>query len=86
MDGTVKLGALCPDLKEQGWDDENGHLQKDADAISWLAVRGILTTAEATRARDRLVKRLKPLEHDDLCSVHDAGGCNCGVEAHHRQE
>ena len=63
MDGTVKLGALCPDLKEQGWDDENGHLQKDADAISRLRIRGILSEPEARRARDRLVKRLKPAHY-----------------------
>lgn len=60
-DRSVSLGALAPDLIEQGWDDENGQLQMDADAISRLVVRGFLTSNEARRARDRLVKRLRPI-------------------------
>lgn len=52
---------MAPQLTEQGFDDEKGHLQKDIDAICRLSVRGIITQAERDRAEKRLVKRLKPL-------------------------
>lgn len=57
----VRIGPMAPQLTEQGFDDEKGHLQKDIDAICRLSVRGIITQAERDRAEKRLVKRLKPL-------------------------
>lgn len=58
----VRLGALVPTLTEQGFLDEDGHLQKDAEAITRLSVRGILTQAETEKAYKRPVKKLVPNE------------------------
>ena len=59
----IVLGALCPKLSEQipGLSE---HYDRDADAITRLVIRGILTDSEATKARKRLLKRIER----DLCS------------------
>jgi hypothetical protein len=57
----VRLGAMSPSLREQGFDDEDGRLQEDAAAIARLHVRGLLTATETRNAERRLVKRLLPL-------------------------
>lgn len=57
----VIIGGTAPSLKEQGFDDEDGHLQKDVDAIIRLVARGIITGKERTNAEKRLVRKLKPL-------------------------
>ena len=60
---TITLGALAPPLAQQlegvKFDGDLWILQKDADAISRLAVRGFLTPAEAGRARKRFMKTLE---------------------------
>ncbi len=57
----LSFGALAPPLIEQV--PELAALdalkfQQDADAITRLAVRGLLTEAEVHRARQRLVTRI----------------------------
>lgn len=62
---TIAFGWMNPPLAEQlssqglGFDAEDvAHHQKDADAISRLRVRGVITTSEGDRAYDRLAKRV----------------------------
>ncbi len=57
----VRFGAMAPSLIEQGFDDMDGHLQKDIDAITRLAIRGAITNAMAVRAEKWVVKMLKAL-------------------------
>lgn len=56
----VRLGALCPTVKEQGFVDEDGHLQRDAEEILRLYVRGYLSESQRTAAEKKLVSRLTP--------------------------
>jgi len=55
---TLVLGALAPDIIDQGWADSDGHFQKDADAIARLRVRGLIADSVAKRACDKLAKRV----------------------------
>lgn len=64
MPFRLNFGAMALPLRMQY---ENAHvkpprglaqLQKDADAISRLAVRGLLSEAERDRCRTRLMKRI----------------------------
>ena len=57
-DGTIELGMLSKQLKEQGWDDDNGHFQRDADALSRLAVRNLISQSVSNKARDKLCDRI----------------------------
>jgi len=59
----LEFGCLCNPLKaqlrKQGITldvDTIKHFQQDADAISRLSIRSIITDAEAMKARGRLVK------------------------------
>lgn len=56
----IVLGALAPSLARQLAKDSAKiqALQRDADAITRLAVRDILTETAAARARSRLVKAI----------------------------
>ena len=54
------FGALCGSLDEQGFDDDDGRLQQDADAITRLHVRGLLTESAVHSARKKLAKQLLP--------------------------
>jgi hypothetical protein len=65
---TLYLGALSPRIEEQlrGQSLRLGlkpiqrhHLQRDADEISRLLVRGILTSGECDRARKRLCRKIE---------------------------
>jgi hypothetical protein len=63
MGFAIYFGAMAPTLAEQLADyeydkDEMKHLQFDADAVSRLAVRGVLTEGAASKARQRLVNRI----------------------------
>lgn len=57
----IKFGALCDSitkqLRAQGYRLKvSASYQKDADAITRLAVRGLLPAAQANAARKRLMK------------------------------
>jgi predicted Ser/Thr protein kinase len=51
----IKLGALSPKLSEQ-IESLPEIFDKDADAITRLYIRGLLTDLETKKARKRLVK------------------------------
>ena len=63
---SIHLGALAPKLTKQ-FEDAGvsmnpvlvAHWQKDQDAIARLVVRGLLSEAEATKARERLCKKIR---------------------------
>lgn len=57
---SVQFGAFAPPLREQVGvrGIQATRLQRDADAITRLAVRGLLSDAETGRARRRLMKRI----------------------------
>jgi hypothetical protein len=64
----IAFGALLPPIDEQLRDqglklDMNslfrGLLQRDADEVSRLRVRGILTEAESDKARKRILQTIK---------------------------
>ena len=59
----IRLGAITPPLKAQLQGilpaGELDIYDKDADAISRLAVRGLITEAAATRARKRLIRSIE---------------------------
>ena len=61
MEISVRMGAFAPPIHEQLGDDENavawGQEQALADAITMLAVHGLLADGESKRARERLFKR-----------------------------
>jgi hypothetical protein len=66
MPTQVTLGCFEPKLKDQlkGLKlpaRELDFIQRDADAVTRLAVRGILTQAETNRARKRVVVEIKAL-------------------------
>ena len=60
MSIKIYFGALCEPVAEQLGINE--HIaepwQKDADAITRLVVRGLLTDSETHRARKRLIKMM----------------------------
>lgn len=64
---TIQFGALVPSLGVQlgyssdslAWPYWLKEAQDDADAITRLAVRGILLSYEKNAARRRLVKRME---------------------------
>lgn len=61
---TILFGALAPKLAKQLGTTErkNPRLmgwQKAADAITWLAIHGLLTEHEKDRARLRLLAAIK---------------------------
>lgn len=62
MSETIGLhfGALAPRPSKQVNLETNdaAHFDKDADAIDRLYLRGILTTSETQRARQRLVNQI----------------------------
>lgn len=59
----IRLGVITPPLKTQLQGIlpavELDMYDKDADAISRLAVRGLITAAAATRARQRLIRSIE---------------------------
>jgi hypothetical protein len=63
----LQFGALAPPIEEQLRDQglrldltplSRQFLQQDADDVSRLYVRGLLTKAESDRVRNRLVKKI----------------------------
>lgn len=65
---SVSFGALSPpideQLREQGLKLDmdpllRGHLQRDADEVTRLRVRCILTEAESDKARKRILQIIK---------------------------
>jgi hypothetical protein len=59
----IHFGALAPALSEQiGHLIEDPktmeHLERDADAITRLVIRGLVSDREGERARDRLFKKI----------------------------
>lgn len=61
----LRYGAAAPalwvQLEHLGYnlpEEDVAQLQNDADAITRLVIRGMLTKVEAKRARDRLHKRI----------------------------
>lgn len=54
----IRMGALAPKLSEQipGLPE---HFDRDADAITRLKIRGLLTDAEGDKARKRLIKAIE---------------------------
>ena len=63
----VSLGCMAPTLKEQGFDDDKGHLEKDREAIQRLSIRGYLTRSTRVSAEKKLVKKLRPLHVKGEC-------------------
>jgi hypothetical protein len=72
---TVSIGCLAPPIEEQleKWSlyidlspTERSAIQKDADQVSRLFARGILTEAEKSKAKARIFKafekHVKPLK------------------------
>jgi hypothetical protein len=61
---SLHFGAMAPKLAEQIPDDvcvDAGdllHWQKDADAITRLAIRGVITDSQARAGRQKLVQRI----------------------------
>lgn len=60
----IQFGALCPPLSQQivaagsKVPSDVDLLQQDADEISRLYIRGLLSDSESTRARKRLMARI----------------------------
>lgn len=59
----IAFGALCDPIDKQL--REQGHplkaasiFQKDADALTWLSVRGLLPDAQVRQARKKLLRRI----------------------------
>lgn len=59
----VYFGALCTSISKQ-IPGASKQFDKDADAIVRLKIRGMLTDAEAYRARKRLLKRIMRETHN----------------------
>jgi hypothetical protein len=64
----VSFGALSPPIEEQFRDQglkldmdplQRAHLQRDADEVSRLRVRCVLTGAESDKARKRIFQIIK---------------------------
>jgi hypothetical protein len=62
----IEFGALVPSLSDQLRLPAKilRHSQRDADAITRLAVRGLLTEREAHAVRRRLTTRLSTIYRD----------------------
>lgn len=61
----ILFGALVPSLIDQltradcdFYPNKVRALQRDADAITQLSVRGLLSSSEVSKARQRLMKRI----------------------------
>lgn len=54
----VRFGAMAPKLSEQV-PGAPACLQDDADAVTRLYLRGLLTESEARRARHRIVRAIE---------------------------
>lgn len=54
---TLSFGAMAPKPSQQ-IHGLSPHFDKDADAITRLLIRGIITPSEADKARKRLVKEI----------------------------
>ena len=54
----IQFGALAPSLRDQLGAALPSHFQDDADAITRLHVRGVLSDSEAQRARKRLISAI----------------------------
>lgn len=70
MNVTITFGAMSPQLREQlqhqgmRTRDANQlkHLQMDADAVTRLCVRGMITQGETHNARKKITKKIRALE------------------------
>lgn len=64
---AIHFGAMCDTIAEQLAGQVERlpaahtleHLQRDAEAITRLRVRSVLTDGEASRARQRLMKQIR---------------------------
>ena len=56
----IYFGAMSDPIKKQiGFDSVDvKHIQKDADAVTRLVIRGIITDSQANQARTKLAKRI----------------------------
>ena len=68
MNVRINFGALSPPIGEQLHDQglkldmepiQRHHLQRDADEVSRLRVRCILTESESDKARKRIMQMIK---------------------------
>jgi len=57
----IYFGALCDPIKKQiGFDSEViKHCQKDADAVTRLLIRGLMTESSGRVARNRIAKHIE---------------------------
>lgn len=63
---TIRMGALSPKISEQlagcGLDEQKLEMiDKDADAIARLVIRGYITPSQAEKARGKLMKTINQL-------------------------
>lgn len=64
MNLSIQFGALAPDIKRQlppgvvMADGDLEHFQRDADSITRLSVRGLITDAAKNAARQKLMERI----------------------------
>lgn len=61
----IRFGAMAPSIKEQIKEQgfkidptDCAHLQKDAEAITRLRIRGLLTDSACKSAHDKLFKKI----------------------------
>jgi len=61
----IHFGALCPSIAEQLIEqgvvtipDDINHFQEDADAVTRLVIRGLITDSQASAARRKLLKKI----------------------------
>jgi len=68
MNVRISFGALSPPIQEQMQDQglkldmdpvDRCHLQRDADEVSRLRFRGVLTESESDKARKRIMQIIK---------------------------
>ena len=78
----VRVGSLAPPMHEQLGVPEQAadHVQKDADAIVRLSVRGILSESERDRACKRMLKRMER-ELPDLLAEHERSAAGDAADA-----
>ena len=72
---SIEFGALAPPLAEQlGIEaDRLEHLQWSCDAVTRLAINGLLTEAEKDKVRMRLIKRIAKLVRESPTDTGDGG-------------
>jgi len=66
MSVSLEFGALAPPLREQLKDAglvirykrNLAHYQRDADAITRIVIRGLISDSQARTARKRLMRRI----------------------------